>query len=102
MGWQHEPFDIPADIKSEWDAKEAGSKHNSEWDELMNEYSKMHPELSNELERLISNELPSDFEKLYQEFLEGLVAGDKKDLATRKASEICLNFFCQSRSFIGM
>ena len=95
LGWQHEPFDIPADIKSEWDAKEAGSKHNSEWDELMNEYSKMHPELSNELERLINNELPNDFEKLYQEFLEGLVAGDKKDLATRKASEICLNFFCE-------
>ena len=95
LGWQHEPFDIPADIKSEWDAKEAGSKHNSEWDELMNEYSKMHPELSNELERLINNELPNGFEKLYQEFLEGLVAGDKKDLATRKASEICLNFFCE-------
>jgi transketolase len=61
----------------------------------MNEYSKMHPELSNELERLINNELPNDFEKLYQEFLEGLVAGDKKDFATRKASEICLNFFCE-------
>jgi hypothetical protein len=26
------PFDIPADIKSQWDAKELGSKHNSEWD----------------------------------------------------------------------
>ena len=95
LDWQHEPFDIPADIQSEWDAKEAGFKHNSEWDELMNEYSKMHPELSSELERLIHNELPSDFEKLYQEFLEGLVAGDQKDLATRKASEICLNFFCK-------
>jgi transketolase len=32
LGWQHEPFEIPADIKSEWDAKEVGSKQNSEWD----------------------------------------------------------------------
>jgi transketolase len=95
LGWQHEPFDIPADIKSQWDAKELGSKHNSEWDSLMNEYSRMHPELSNELQRLINNELPNDFEKLYEEFLEGLVTGDQKDLATRKASEICLNFFCE-------
>jgi transketolase len=95
LDWQHEPFDIPADIKSQWDAKELGSKHNSEWDSLMNEYSRMHPELSNELQRLINNELPNDFEKLYEEFLEGLVTGDQKDLATRKASEICLNFFCE-------
>ena len=95
LDWQHEPFDIPLDIKSQWDAKELGSKHNAEWDLLMNEYSKMHPELYNELERLINNELPNDFETLYEEFLEGLVAGDQKDLATRKASEICLNFFCE-------
>ena len=61
----------------------------------MDEYSKMHPELSNELKRLINNELPNDFEKLFEEFLEGLVTDDQKDLATRKASEICLNFFCE-------
>jgi transketolase len=95
LDWQHEPFNIPADIKSQWDAKELGSKHNSEWDSLMDEYSRMHPELSNELQRLINNELPNNFEKLYEEFLEGLVTGDQKDLATRKASEICLNFFCE-------
>jgi transketolase len=95
LGWQHEPFDIPADIKSEWDAKEVGSKHNSEWDALMDEYSKMYPELSHELKRLINDELPNDFEKLYEEFLEDLIEGDQKDLATRKASEICLNFFCK-------
>ena len=95
LGWQHEPFDIPADIKSEWDAKEVGSKHNSEWDALMDEYSKMYPELSHELKRLINDELPNNFEKLYEEFLEDLIEGDQKDLATRKASEICLNFFCK-------
>jgi transketolase len=95
LEWEHGPFDIPENIKSEWDAKEIGSKHNSEWDALMDEYSTMYPELSNELKRLINNDLPNDFEKLYEEFLEGLVAGDQKDLATRKASELCLNFFCE-------
>ena len=95
LGWQHEPFDIPEDIKSGWDATEVGAKHNSEWDSLMDEYAKKHPELSNELQRLIDKQLPDNFEKLFEDFLQELAAGDQKDLATRKASEICLDFFCK-------
>jgi len=95
LGWQHEPFDIPEDIKSGWDATEVGAKHNSEWDSLMDEYAKKHPELSNELQRLINKQLPDNFEKLFENFLQELAAGDQKDLATRKASEICLDFFCK-------
>jgi len=95
LGWQHEPFDIPEGIKSEWDATEVGAKYNSEWDSLMDKYAKKHPELSNELHRLIDKQLPDDFEKLFEDFLQELVAGDQKDLATRKASEICLDFFCK-------
>ncbi|MDA8544010.1 transketolase [Gammaproteobacteria bacterium] len=95
LGWQHEPFDIPEDIKSGWDATEVGAKHNSEWDSLMDEYAKKHPELFNELQRLIDKQLPDNFEKLFENFLQELAAGDQKDLATRKASEICLDFFCK-------
>ncbi|MDA8655746.1 transketolase [Gammaproteobacteria bacterium] len=95
LGWQYEPFDIPEDIKSGWDATEVGAKHNSEWDLLMDEYAKKHPELSNELQRLINKQLPDNFEKLFENFLQELAAGDQKDLATRKASEICLDFFCK-------
>ena len=95
LGWQYEPFDIPEDIKSGWDATEVGAKHNSEWDSLMDEYAKKHPELSNELQRLINKQLPDNFEKLFENFLQELAAGDQKDLATRKASEICLDFFCK-------
>jgi transketolase len=95
LGWEYEPFDIPEGIKSGWDATEVGAKHNSEWDSLMDEYAKKHPELSNELQRLIDKQLPDDFEKLFEDFLQELAAGDQKDLATRKASEICLDFFCK-------
>ena len=95
LGWQYEPFDIPEDIKSGWDATEVGAKHNSEWDSLMDEYAKKHPELSNELQRLINKQLPDKFEELFENFLQELAAGDQKDLATRKASEICLDFFCK-------
>ena len=95
LGWEHEPFDIPEGIKSGWDATEVGAKHNSEWDSLMDEYAKKHPELSNELQRLIDKQLPDDFEKLFEDFLQELAAGNQTDLATRKASEICLDFFCK-------
>ena len=95
LGWEYEPFEIPPSIKSEWDARDSGSQLNSDWDMLMEEYSKAYPKLFNELNRLINNELPDNFEKLYIEFIEGLTASDQKDFATRKASEICLNFFCE-------
>jgi transketolase len=95
LGWEYEPFEIPPSIKSEWDARDSGSQLNSDWDMLMEEYSKAYPKLFNELSRLINNELPDNFEKLYKEFIEGLTASDQKDFATRKASEICLNFFCE-------
>ena len=95
LGWEYEPFEIPSSIKSEWDARDSGSQLNSDWDMLMEEYSKAYPKLFNELNRLINNELPDNFEKLYKEFIEGLTASDQKDFATRKASEICLNFFCE-------
>jgi transketolase len=86
---------FPDNIKSEWDAKETGSNVNSEWDRLMDEYSKKHPELFGELERIINNDLPSDFKKNYEDFLEGLAVADQEEMATRKASEVCLNFFCE-------
>ena len=95
LGWEHEPFHIPDDIKSEWDCKDEGAKLNSSWDQLMMEYSKKHPKSFDELTRVINNELPINFENSYRDFINELSAGDQKDLATRKASELCLNYFCE-------
>ena len=94
LAWNHAPFHIPESIKSEWDARESGSKLNDEWDKLMEEYSQSHPESFNELTRLIKNKLPENFEQSYKEFLSDLISSDEQSLATRKASELCLNFFC--------
>jgi len=94
LEWGHAPFHIPEFIKSEWDAKQSGSKLNDEWDTLMEEYSQSHPESFKELTRLIKNKLPENFEKSYKEFLSDLISSDEQSLATRKASELCLNFFC--------
>jgi transketolase len=95
LGWDHEPFHIPDEIKSEWDGKVAGAELNASWDKLMKDYSEKHPESFKELKRVINNELPINFEDTYKDFIYELSEGDKKDIATRKASELCLNYFCE-------
>ena len=95
LGWDHEPFYIPDEIKTEWDGKVAGAELNASWDKLMKDYSKKHPESFKELTRVINNELPTNFEDTYKDFIYELSEGDKKDIATRKASELCLNYFCE-------
>ena len=61
----------------------------------MSEYSKVYPTEHALLQRLMANELPEDFTHSFETFLENLQTGEKKDVATRKASEICLDFFCE-------
>ena len=95
LGWDHEPFHVPDEIKSEWDGKVAGAELNASWDKLMKDYSEKHPESFKELKRVINNELPINFEDTYKDFIYELSEGDKKDIATRKASELCLNYFCE-------
>ena len=95
LGWDHEPFHIPDEIKSEWDGKVAGAELNASWDKLMKDYSEKYPESFKELKRVINNELPINFEDTYKDFIYKLSEGDKKDIATRKASELCLNYFCE-------
>ena len=95
LGWEHEPFEIPEQIRAEWNNYEEGNSSNTQWDDLMSEYSKVYPTEHALLQRLMANELPEDFTHSFEIFLENLQTGEKKDVATRKASEICLDFFCE-------
>ena len=95
LGWEHEPFEIPVQISAEWNNYEEGNSLNTQWDDLMSEYSKVYPTEHALLQRLMANELPEDFTRSFETFLENLQTGEKKNVATRKASEICLDFFCE-------
>ena len=95
LGWNHEPFEIPEQISVEWNNCEKGNSSNIEWDDLMTEYSATYPNEHALLQRVISNELPDDYTQSFETFLTELQAGENKDVATRKASEICLDFFCE-------
>ncbi|MEO2280372.1 transketolase [Pseudoalteromonas pernae] len=92
LGWEHAPFVIPQDVYSEWDAKEAGQKHEQNWNEKFAAYKAAHPELAAEFERRQKGELPADWAEKSQAYIEQLQANPDNP-ATRKASQNALNAF---------
>ncbi|MBS7350884.1 MAG: transketolase, partial [Comamonas sp.] len=61
LGWNHAPFDIPAEVYADWDGKAAGQQAQAAWDERFAAYAAAHPELAAEFERRMAGELPADF-----------------------------------------
>ena len=92
LGWKHEAFDIPADIYGEWDNKAAGSSAEAAWNEKFAAYKAAYPELAVEFERRVNNQLPSDWEEKSTAYIAALQA-DQPNVATRKASQNCLEAF---------
>ncbi|UVM50939.1 MULTISPECIES: transketolase [unclassified Pseudomonas] len=92
LKWNHGPFEIPANIYAEWDAKEAGRAAEAEWDQRFAAYSADFPELANELVRRLSGDLPTDFAEKAQAYI-AEVAAKGESIASRKASQNALNAF---------
>ncbi|WP_286790554.1 MULTISPECIES: transketolase [unclassified Pseudomonas] len=92
LGWKHAAFEIPQDIYAEWDAKDAGSKAESEWNKRFNAYAEAYPELAAEFTRRMAGELPADFDEKASAFIRE-VAAKGETIASRKASQNCLHFF---------
>ncbi|WP_434361388.1 transketolase [Parasalinivibrio latis] len=92
LGWNHGPFDIPADIYAEWDAKEAGAAKESAWDEKFAAYANAHPELAAEFKRRMAGELPANFAEEADKYIAELQA-NPASIASRKASQNALEAF---------
>lgn len=93
IGWDHAPFEIPADIYSGWDAKAKGAAAESKWNETFAAYKKAHADLAAEFERRVAGELPADWAAKADAFIKS-VNSDAKTTATRKSSQAALNGFC--------
>ncbi len=91
LRWTYPPFEIPQEIYREWDSKKIGEKKEKKWNELFTKYKKAYPELSNELNRVISGNLFNNFEEKFDQFISDLQT-KQKDIATRKSSELVLNY----------
>ncbi len=92
LGWKHEAFDIPADVYGEWDNKEAGCAAEAAWNEKFAAYKAAYPELAVEFERRVNNQLPADWEEKSTAYIAALQA-DQPNVATRKASQNCLEAY---------
>ncbi|MGI2257922.1 transketolase [Shewanella sp. GXUN23E] len=92
LGWKEAPFDIPADIYGQWDAKEAGKAAEASWNDKFAAYEAAYPELAAELKRRLAGELPADFDAQAKAYIEQLQA-NPADIASRKASQNALEAF---------
>ncbi len=92
LGWKQAPFDIPADIYAEWDAKEAGATKENAWDEKFAAYAAAYPELAAEFKRRVNGELPAEWEEKASAFIADLQA-NPASIASRKASQNTLEAF---------
>jgi transketolase len=92
LNWPHAPFEIPADIYAQWDAKEAGAKAEAQWQEQFAAYKAEYPELAAEFERRMAGDLPADFAEKAAAYI-AEVAAKGETIASRKASQNCLNAY---------
>ena len=92
LNWNYGPFEIPADIYAEWDAKEKGRAAEAEWDQRFAAYSAAFPTEANELIRRLSGELPADFAEKSSAYI-AEVAAKGETIASRKASQNALNAY---------
>ncbi|TDJ35225.1 MAG: transketolase, partial [Gammaproteobacteria bacterium] len=92
LGWKYPPFEIPEDIYAGWDARARGKEMESDWNQRLSSYKEKHPELGAEFERRIDKRLPDDWSDVCETFLTD--AAEKTDrMATRKASQVCLDAY---------
>ena len=90
INWPHEPFFIPEDIYNDWDHKSTGQNIEDQWLEKLNEYAKNYPSEAKEFERLVSGDLPVEFESTISDLIKSFET-DESDYASRKCSGICLD-----------
>jgi transketolase len=92
MGWNHGPFEIPADVYSAWDATGSGAQRQAAWDDLFAAYAERFPQQASEFERRMRGVLPATWEFTAQRAIDEAVT-KAETIATRKASQNALNHF---------
>jgi transketolase len=87
LGWNHAPFELPADAVAHMrKAVERGAGYQAEWDVTLAQYRTKYPQEAAEFEGLLSGKLPTGWESVLPTYTPADNA-----LPSRKHSEICLN-----------
>ncbi len=92
LGWQYGAFEVPNEIYSAWDAREAGEAREAQWQTTFDAYKAANPELAREFERRMAGDLPDNWETDSMAFIQS-VNEKAETIASRKASQNALNGF---------
>ena len=84
LEWDHEPFDIPADIRDAWLA--AGARGAEDFNAWGARFDGLEAGLKDEFERRIEGKLPENWIEAFNDYKKQITE-DKPKVATRKASE---------------
>ena len=90
LGWPHEPFVIPDEIRAAWDARAAGRRAGNHWKKRWKAYQAAHPELAAEFERRAAGRLPEGFGAAIDRGAQAAQAASQA-VATRQGSQSVLN-----------
>jgi len=92
LGWAHEPFELPAEVYSAWDAKANGQALEKVWDALFAAYAERFPYEAGEFQRRMRGELPGAFSAAAEAFL-AKCEEKAETIASRKASQNTIEAF---------
>jgi len=92
LQWPHAPFFIPEAIYASWDARQEGKTREATWTSLFNRYQAKYPALASELLRRMASQLPDNWKETSHALLETMHM-QQQSVATRKASQQCLDYF---------
>ena len=90
LGWDHGPFEVPADVYRGWDAREKGAATEAAWNEKFAAYESAHPQLAAEFRRRMAGDLPANWEEQAGAFVAEVAAKAEKK-ATRQHSKAALD-----------
>jgi transketolase len=86
IGWSHPPFEIPAAIRTAWDARARGAEFEARWRDRFSAYEAKYPELAAEFRRRTAGELPANWGAATRDLVTQ-IDGKGETIATRKSSQ---------------
>ena len=86
LGWPYPAFEVPQEIYTEWDAREAGKQAEAAWETRFAAYNAAFPTEAGEFARRMRGELPADWVAQAAAIVEG-ANSRAETVATRKASQ---------------
>ena len=95
LGWTSQPFVIPEEVYTLWDARARGLAQESAWVDEFETYAKAYPELAVEFARRFDNELPGDWTQTVAQAVTQAQA-KAETVASRKASQIALETYTKA------